>query len=128
MVGAGGALVVSTIIGVAAMLGMAGSGLSPQTIAQQLRSQWDLRLLLALAELLMAVMAGYTAAITAGRRQFRHAAFAGAGTLVLNLLVLAACGSPLPFWLAAAGLALTMPCAMLGGYLASPAAERAAAK
>jgi hypothetical protein len=121
MVGAGGALVISTVIGVAAVLGMAGEGLSPQTIAQQLRSQWDIRLLLALAELLMAMLAGYTAAITAGRGQLRHAALAGVGTLVLNLLVMAACGSPLPIWLAATGLALTMPCAMLGGYLASPA-------
>jgi hypothetical protein len=128
MVGAGGALVISTVIGVAAVLGMAGEGLSPQTIAQQLRSQWDIRLLLALAELLMAMLAGYTAAITAGRGQLRHAALAGVGTLVLNLLVIAACGSPLPIWLAATGLALTMPCAMLGGYLASPAAERVAEK
>ena len=124
MVGAGGALVVSTIIGVAAVLGMAGDGLSPQTIAHQLRSQWDLRLLLAAGELLMAMLAGYTAAITAGRGELRHAAFASVGTLVLNLLVIATCGSPLPVWLAATGLSLTMPCAMLGGYLASPAVTR----
>jgi hypothetical protein len=120
VVGAGGALVVSTIIGVAAVLGMAGEGLSPKTIAHQLRSQWDLRLMLAAGELLMAMLAGYTSAITAGRRELRHAAFAGVGTLVLNLLVIAACGSPLPVWLAAMGLSLTMPCALLGGYLASP--------
>jgi hypothetical protein len=125
VVGAGGALVISTIIGVTAVLGMAGEGLSPQTIAQQLRSQWDLRLLLATGELLMAMLAGYTSAITAGRGELRHAAFAGVGTLVLNLLVIAACGSPLPVWLAASGLALTMPCAILGGYLASPVAEMA---
>ena len=102
------------------MLGMAGEGLSPKTIAHQLRSQWDLRLMLAAGELLMAMLAGYTSAITAGRRELRHAAFAGVGTLVLNLLVIAACGSPLPVWLAAMGLSLTMPCALLGGYLASP--------
>jgi hypothetical protein len=119
-VGAGGALVVSTIIGVTAVLGMAGDGLSPQTISQQLHSQWDLRLLLAAGELLMAMLAGYTAAIMAGRGQFRHAMCAGLGTLVVNLLVIAACGSPLPVWLATTGMALTMPCAMLGGYLASP--------
>jgi hypothetical protein len=120
MVGAGGGLILSTVIGVAAVLGMASDGLSPKTIAEQLRSQWDLRFALALAELLMATLAGYTAAITAGRSQLRHALLAGAATLVMNLMVVAVCGSPLPLWLAAIGMALTVPLAAFGGYLASP--------
>jgi hypothetical protein len=120
MVGAGGALIFSTLIGVAAVLGMASDGLSPKTIAHQLRTQWDLRIALGFAELLMAMLGGYTAAITARRSQFRHALAAGAATLAMNLAVVAACGSPLPVWLAAASLALTVPLAAFGGYLASP--------
>lgn len=120
IVGAGGGLAFSTLIGVAAVLGMASDGLSPKTIAEQLRSQWDLRIALALAELLMTMLAGYTAAITAGRSCFRHAILAGVATLAMNLTVVAVCGSPLPTWMAASGMALTVPLAMFGGYLASP--------
>jgi len=119
-VGAGGGLILSTFIGVAAVLGMAGQGLSAPTIVGQLRSQWDIRAFLAAAELLTAVLGGYTAGVTAGRIQFRHALIAGVGTLAFNLLVIAVCGTPLPTWLAVASLTLVIPCATLGGYLASP--------
>ena len=82
MVGAGGALVISTVIGVAAVLGMAGEGLSPQTIAQQLRSQWDIRLLLALAELLqyLDVLAGRHLIFVGDVRRRGDAAAIGVGT------------------------------------------------
>ena len=120
IVGTGGGLAFSTLIGVAAVLGMASDGLSPKTIAEQLRSQSDLRIALGFAELLMAMLAGYTAAITAGRSRFRNAALAGAGTFGLNSIVIAVCGSPLPAWMAAVGMALTVPLATFGGYLASP--------
>jgi hypothetical protein len=123
-IGAGGALVLSTVIGVAAVIGMVNEGLSPQTIARQMNAQWDIRLFVALAELLTAMLAGYTAAVVAGRTPYRHSLWAGGGTLAINLLVIAVCGNPLPVWLAASSLALVLPCAMLGGYLAAPARER----
>jgi len=125
MVGAGGALLFSTLIGIAAVLSMASDGLSPRTIALQLRSQWDLKIALALVEFVMALLAGYSAAITAGRSRFRHAVSAGAATVAANLVIITVCGSPLPLWLAAVSISLTMPLAAFGGYLASPRTSRA---
>ena len=125
IVGTGGGLAFSTLIGVAAVLGMASDGLSPKTIAEQLRSQWDLRIALALAELLMAMLAGYTAAITAGRSQLRYALLAGTTTLAMNLIIVAVCGSPLTFWLAAAAMTMTVPLAAFGGCLGSPRRNQA---
>jgi hypothetical protein len=119
-VGSGGALIMSTLIGVAAVVGMVNDGLSPQSVVGRMHEQYDIRLFVAMGDLLMATLAGYTAANLAGRARLRHALAAGACTLCVNLFVIAACGSPLPLWLAATNLALIVPCAALGGYLASP--------
>jgi hypothetical protein len=119
-VAAGGALVMSTLVGVTAVVSMANDGLSLQTIAEQLRAKWDLQLFTAAGELLMAALGGYAAAISAGRGHFRHALAAGAAALAVDLLIIAICGSPLAPWLAAMSLSLVVPCAAVGGYLASP--------
>ncbi len=113
----------STMIGVTAVLCMASDGLSLKTIAEQLRSRWDLQLFTASSDVLMAVLGGYTAAMTAGGWHRRHALIAGAAALILNSLIIAICGSPLTPWLAAASLSLVMPCALFGGFLASPRIE-----
>jgi hypothetical protein len=122
-VAAGGAMFLSTLIGVTAVMCMAGDGLSLTTIAEQLRLRWDLQLFTAAGEVLMAVLGGYTAATTAGCRQLRHALAAGAAALILNALIIAACGTPLTPWLAAASLSLVLPCAAIGGFLALPRIE-----
>ncbi|HEV2969149.1 MAG TPA: hypothetical protein VGY55_04105 [Pirellulales bacterium] len=127
-VGSGGALVMSTLIGVAAVVGMVDEGLSPQSIAQQMHGQLDIRWFVTVGDLLMAMLAGYAAAVVAGQAYLRHAIAAGGATLGMNLLVIALCGSPLSFWHAAASLALIVPCAALGGYLASPIIERSSTK
>jgi hypothetical protein len=122
-VAAGGAIVMSTMIGVAAVMCMASDGLSLQTIAEQLRSKWDLQLFTFVGEVLMAVLGGYTAAVTADCRRLRHALVAGAAAVVVNVLIVAICGSPLVPWLVAASLSLVLPCAAVGGYLASTRIE-----
>jgi hypothetical protein len=116
-------MVMSTMIGVAAVMCMASDGLSLQTIAEQLRSKWDLQMFTVAGEVLMAVLGGYTAAMTANCRRLWHAVVAGAAAVVVNVLIIAICGSPLVPWLAAASLALVVPCAAVGGYLASPRIE-----
>ncbi len=126
VIGAGGAMVLSTIIGVTAVLGMAGQGISTSTIVGELRSEWDMRGFLVAAELLTAMLGGYAAAVTARGSELRHALFTGAGTLGVSLLIAAICGSPMPAWVAAVSLTLVVPCATLGGYLAAPRCEPAA--
>ena len=96
-----GVLVMSTMLGIAAVVGMAGERLSPETMIDQLHSRWDLPTLVAASYLLTAALAGYAAAMTAGRGPLRHATCAGAATLGVNLIVIAVCGSLLPLWLLA---------------------------
>jgi hypothetical protein len=122
-VAAAGALVMSTLVGVTAVVSMANDGLSLETIAEQLRAKWDLQLFTAAGELLMAALGGYTAAISAGRGHIRHALAAGTAALAVDLVIIAICGSPLAPWLAVASLSLVVPCAAVGGYLASPRIE-----
>jgi hypothetical protein len=122
-VAAGGAMLLSTMIGVTAVMCMASDGLSLKTIAEQLRSRWDLQLFTAAGEVLMAVLGGYAAATTAGCRHLRHALVAAAMAMMLDALIIAACGTPLTPWLAAASLSLVLPCAAIGGFLASPGTE-----
>jgi hypothetical protein len=126
-VAAGGALVMSTLVGVTAVMSMASDGLSLQTIAEQLRSRWDLQVFTAAGEVLMAALGGYTAAMNAGCGYVRHALAAGSAALAVNLLIIAVCGSPLAPWLDVASLSLLVPCAAVGGYLASPRIEPHAA-
>ena len=64
-VGAGGGLAMTSLIGVAAVLGMIRQGLPPEAIPQRLYAAIDIQLFIIAAWALMAFAAGYTAASAA---------------------------------------------------------------
>jgi len=125
-VGAGGALVMTTLVGVAAVVGMNLQGLSPDSVLQEFRQGVAIRGFIAAAELLTAIVGGYVAARIAARRLTAHALWAAVGTIVLKCVTWLLLGSPWPIGLAAIDLMLVLPCALLGGYLASPGCPQAA--
>ena len=125
-VGAGGALVMTTLVGVAAVVGMNLQGLSPDAILQEFRQGIAIRGFIVAAELLTAIAAGYVAARIAARRPTAHALWAAAGTIVLKCVTWLLLGNPWPIGLAAVDLILVLPCALLGGYLASPSCPQTA--
>ncbi len=116
----GGSLVMSTVLGVAAVTGMLTRGDSPEMIAAELPQSLALALCVAAGGLLMSVAGGYVAANIAGRAQSRHACWAGAISVGLNLVVLAMIGDSGPAWLIIATLLSIAPFAALGGWLATP--------
>ncbi len=115
-VGAGGGLILTMLVGVAAVLAMIQMGLGPEAVAKQLHSSLNVQLFLLAGGALMAFSAGYTAAAIAMRRPYRHALWAGIATIGLKLLILLALGNPWPFWLAGIDLALVVPCALAGAW------------
>jgi hypothetical protein len=119
-VGAGGALVMTTLVGVAAVVGMNLRGLAPDAILLEFQQGFAIRGFIATAELLTTIAGGYAAARIAARRPNAHALWAAVGTIVLKCLTGLLLGSIWPLGLAAIGLTLVVPCALLGGFLASP--------
>jgi len=123
-VGAGGALVMTTLVGVAAVLGMTCQGLAPGAIIESIQHGMTIRVFVAAAEWLTAIAAGFAAVRIAGRRPTAHAVLAAVGTVALKCLTWLLLGNPWPIGLAAIDLALVLPCALLGGYLAGPTCPR----
>jgi hypothetical protein len=119
-VGAGGALVMTTLVGIAAVVGMNLQGAAPDAILRSLQHGAAIRGFVAAAEWLTAIAAGYVAARVAARRPIPHALWAAAGTIALKCVTWLLLGNPWPMALAAVDLTLIVPCALLGGYLASP--------
>ena len=115
-----GSLMMTTLVGVAAISGMLARGDSPEEITTQLSNSLDLAIFVRIAELLMVVIGGYTAARLADRRQLHHALAAGALAALLNLAISAVCGDVEPAWLTVLLAMFTMPFAALGAWLASP--------
>jgi hypothetical protein len=120
-VGAGGAVVMTTLIGVAAVVGMNLQGLSPETMRATLEHGIAFRGFVVAAEWITAVAGGYAAVrVAACRRQTAHAFSAAGGTIVLKCMTWLLLGNPWPLGLAAIDLAIVVPCALVGGYLAAP--------
>lgn len=117
-----GSLVMSTIVGVAAIMGMLTRGDSPETIAAELPSSFVLAVCVGIGGLLMSIAGGYVAATIAKQAQLRHAIWTGIASAVLNLAMLAIIGDSGPVWLVVLTTAIIVPCAMLGGWLAMPGA------
>jgi hypothetical protein len=117
-----GSLVMSTIIGIAAIMGMLTRGDSPETIVAELPGSFILAVCAGAGGLLMSLAGGYVAATIARQSQLRHATWTGIASAVLNLAMLAIIGDSGPAWLVALTTAIIVPCAMLGGWLAMPIA------
>jgi hypothetical protein len=116
----GGSLAITTVVGVAAIVGMLVAGNNAENIIAQLPSSLALAIFCAAGGLLMSAIGGYSAAIMAGSAAIRHALWAGLLAVPLNLAVLAVLGDPGPAWLTALATVLIVPCAVLGGWLAAP--------
>jgi hypothetical protein len=116
----GGSLVMSTVLGIAAISAMLARGESPERIATELPRSFALTLFVAIAGLVMSTCGGYVAAAFAGRNYLKHALLAGLLSTALNFALQWLLGVPEPMWLSAATLACITPCAVLGGWLAMP--------
>jgi hypothetical protein len=120
LVDIGGSMVMSTVLGAAAIVGMVLRGETPEAIVEELPHSFALVLFVAIAGLVMSTCGGYLAAATAQRAYLRHALLAGMLSTLLNAGALIALGSAAPLWTSAATLFCIMPCAVLGGWLAAP--------
>lgn len=124
-IGAGGALVMTTLVGIAAVIGMNLQGLSPEAMLDALRFSITFRALVVAGEWLTAFAGGYAAARIAGRRQIAHAFCAAGATVVLKYATWVLLGCPWAVLFAAIDLAAVIPLALIGGFLASPRATQA---
>jgi hypothetical protein len=116
----GGSLVITTLLGVTAILGMIARGNTGEAIVVQLSGSFGLALLCAIGGWLMCSVGGYVSGSIAGRLCIHHAFWTGAIAMPLSLVVLAVLGDSGPAWLTAVSTALIVPCATFGGWLAAP--------
>lgn len=116
----GGSLVMSTVLGIAAISAMLARGETPERIATELPRSFALALFVTIGGLVMSTCGGYVAAAFAGRDHLKHALWAGLLSTALNLALRWLLGASEPIWLNAATLACITPCAVLGGWLAMP--------
>src|SRR5262245_37886519 len=116
----GGSLVVTTIIGVAAITGMLMRGASPDRIAAELRGSRALAIFVALGGLLMSAAGGSTAVALRPDRGDRHALAPSILAMLATVALLPVWGESLPDWLTAISIALIVPCGTIGAWLAMP--------
>jgi hypothetical protein len=116
----GGSLVVTTIIGVAAITGMLIRGASPERIAAELPGSLALAIFMALGGVLMSAAGGYAAAAIAPGRRYRHALAASILALVASVALLPVWGESPTDLLTAISIALIVPCGTVGAWLAMP--------
>jgi hypothetical protein len=119
-----GSLMVTTLVGVAAISGMLVRGDSPDEITAQLSNSLDLAIFVRIAELAVSIIGGYTAARLANRMPLRHAFAAGVLAALVNRLISLLCGDIEPIWLTALVAMSVAPCAVFGAWLSMPV-ERA---
>ncbi len=120
----GGSLVMTTIIGTVAIIGMILRHDTGPTIVSQLTGSFELVLLCAMGGWLMNIIGGYIAGMNAGQHWIGHGFWAGTFAAPLSLAVIALLGDTGPLWLTVTSMVLIVPCATLGGWLASPAQDR----
>jgi len=116
----GGSLVMTTIVGTVAIVGMIARGDNGQTIVSQLTGSFEMALLCAMSGWFMSLIGGYTAGAIAAQACLPHAFLTGAIAMPLSLAVLTVLGDSGPTWLSALSIVLIVPCATLGGWLAAP--------
>jgi hypothetical protein len=116
----GGSLVMTMLIGVAAIVGMLVRGDSGPTIVAQISGSFELALLCAIGGCWMSLVGGYTSALMVDRSPIQHGLWTGALATPLSLAVVAVLGDSGPLWLTVLSIVLILPCAGLGGWLAAP--------
>jgi len=117
----GGTMVGILLIGVVAAVAMNTRGASTKELEWQLTQSSAIQVFYAASGLFMSVMGGYVAARLAAFAHLRHGLLTG---LVSSALSLASLSIPQEnsgsLWLGALVSLAAVPCATLGGYLASP--------
>ncbi len=116
----GGSLVMTTLIGVAAIVGMFVRGDSGPTIVAQISGSFELVLLCAVGGVWMSLVGGYTSAMMVDRSPIQHGLWTGCLATPLSLAVVAVLGDSGPQWLTVLSIVLILPSAGLGGWLAAP--------
>ncbi len=110
----------TTVIGIAAVVGMNLQGLSPEAMLHAMQHGIAFRAFVIAGEWLTAFAAGYAAARGSTRRELAHAFAAAAATIVLKYATWVLLGCPWTGLVAGIDLALVVPFALVGGFLASP--------
>lgn len=123
-----GSLAMTTCIGVVATFGMLLQGDSGGMIVTALCSSFEVALWCAAGGWLMSLVGGYTSAARAGHAYIAHAILAGTFAIPLSLAVVTLLGDSGPAWLNVLSIAMIVPCAALGGWMASPMKQMSAAK
>jgi len=116
----GGSLAATTVIGLAAIAGMAMRGDSADSIVAEFSGSMALAVFVALGGLLMSLIGGYIAATIAGRSQYWHALVAGAIATIVTVALLPVWGDTGPVWLTTLSTAGIVPLAAVGAWLAMP--------
>ena len=110
----------TTCIGVVATIGMLVRGNSGEMIVERLCSSFEVALWCAVGGWLMSLVGGYSSAARAGHAYVAHAILAGALAIPLSLAVVTLLGDSGPAWLNVLSIVMIVPCAALGGWMASP--------
>ncbi|HEY2759258.1 MAG TPA: hypothetical protein VGI75_00905 [Pirellulales bacterium] len=121
----GGSLVMTTLLGIAAIFGMLLRGDSPEAIVAQLPKSPMLAVFVTAGSLLMNVAGGYVSASIADRSRQAHALSTGAIATLVTLAMLPLWGGEnQPLGMDAIAAAAILPCAALGAWLAMPISIR----
>jgi hypothetical protein len=116
----GGSLVVTMIVGIAAIAGMLLRGATPDRIAAELPGSLALAIFVTLGGVVMSAAGGYTAAAMAPGRRYRHALAASILATAVSVALLPVWGESPTDWLTAISIALIVPCGTIGAWLAMP--------
>jgi hypothetical protein len=123
-----GSLAMTTCIGVVATIGMVLRGETGEIIISRLCSSLEVALWCAAGGWLMSLVGGYMSAARAGHAYVAHAVWTGVLAIPLSLAVVALLGDSGPAWLCGLSIMMIVPCAALGGWMASPINQIPAAK
>ncbi len=117
-----GTFIVAGVIGVIAGLMLGASGTTPQQIESELAGATGLQILSLFVGLFFTGLGGYIAARVGNTSEMMHAFATGILALLTGILLTAAMPestSQLPRWYQAASWILTLPSALMGGYVRS---------
>ena len=116
----GGSLMMTTVLGVAAIAGMVLRGESPEQIAAELPGSLELAVFVTAGGMLMSLVGGYTAATIAAQARNWHAAAAGVIATVITVVLLPVWGDSGPVWITVLSTVTISPLAVVGAWLAMP--------
>ena len=115
LVDIGGSMVAAVIFAIIYSIFLAQQGYSPDEIESMMTTSSLVYFVSLILGLACTVLGGFVCARIAKREEVKHSAIVGAVGVVLALL---STGGPEPIWYLIIGVILTVPLAVVGGYIA----------